>query len=154
MRSGECQGATQGSAGSEASLPKKVLSSLSEHVFDHLSDAQADDAVSDQRDHRGATRQARQQPPGGFAINSLDEELLLAVIAKLRARYQVIYNRPRATDITIDHQEIHEAGDIEVVKLRFPDVLKMQEVHADNPDLTFNELQLRGSRTAKSSSRC
>jgi hypothetical protein len=76
------------------------------------------------------------------AINSLDEALLLAVIGKLRTRYQVIYNRPRAADIINDHQEIREVGDIDAVKLRYPDVLTMQELHADNACLSFNQLQL------------
>src|ERR1035437_2726141 len=76
------------------------------------------------------------------AINSLDEALLLAVIGKLRTRYQVIYNRPRAADINNDHQEIREVGDIDAVKLRYPDVLTMQELHAGNACLSFNQLQL------------
>lgn len=79
---------------------------------------------------------------GGFAVNTLDEALLLAVIGKLRTRYQVIYNRPRTADIVSDHQEIREPGDIDAVKLRYPDVLTIQELHADNADLSFNELQL------------
>jgi hypothetical protein len=78
----------------------------------------------------------------GFAVNTFDEELLLALIAKLRPRYQVIYNRPRAADIVTDHQEIREPGDIAAVKRRYPDVLTMQELHRDNADLSFNELQL------------
>jgi hypothetical protein len=76
-------------------------------------------------------------------INSLEEAVLLEVVGKLRARYQVIYNRPRAVDIVNDHQEIREAGDIEAVKRRYPDVLTMQELHTENPGLSFNELQLR-----------
>ena len=39
----------------------------------------------------------------GFAVNYLDTELLLAVIDRLRARYQVLYVRPRAADIVNDH---------------------------------------------------
>ncbi len=78
----------------------------------------------------------------GFAVNYMDMELALSVIGRLRGRYQVVYCRPRATDIVGDHQSIREAGDIEAVKSRYPDVLTIQELHADHADLSFNELQL------------
>ena len=61
----------------------------------------------------------------------------------LRDRYQVIYNRPRASDIATDHQTIHEIGDIEAVRRTFSDTVTIQELHARYPTLTFNELQLR-----------
>ena len=78
----------------------------------------------------------------GFTVNSMDTDLLLAVIGRLRDRYQVVYNRPRAADIVNDHQSVREAGDIEAVKRRYPDVVTIQDLAADNPDLSFNQLQL------------
>jgi hypothetical protein len=75
--------------------------------------------------------------------NFMNAELLLSVIGKLRERYQVIYNRPRASDIVNDHQKVHESGDIDKVKRAYPDVLTIQELHARHPELGFNELQLR-----------
>ncbi len=75
--------------------------------------------------------------------NFMDAELLLSVIGKLRERYQVIYNRPRAADIVNDHQKIHESGDIDAVRQAYPDVLTIQELRARHPELGFNELQLR-----------
>jgi hypothetical protein len=75
--------------------------------------------------------------------NFIGTELLLRLIGLLRDRYQVIYNRPRASDISTDHQKIHEIGDIEAVKRTFPDTVTIQELHARYPTLTFNELQLR-----------
>lgn len=75
--------------------------------------------------------------------NYLSGDLLLTLIGKLRGRYQVVYNRPRAADIVNDHQAIREAGDIEAVKRAYPDVLTIQELHARHPELGFNELQLR-----------
>jgi len=77
------------------------------------------------------------------AVNSLDHELLLAVLDLLRDRYQVVYSRPRADDIVNDHQDVRETGDIEAVKRAYPDVLTIQELHEDHRDLTFNELQMR-----------
>jgi hypothetical protein len=79
----------------------------------------------------------------GFFVNAMDTELALAVIGKLRARYQVVYDRPRAADIVGDHQAIRETGDIDAVQRAYPDVLTIQELHAAHPDLGFNELQLR-----------
>jgi hypothetical protein len=78
----------------------------------------------------------------GFTVNAMDTELLLAVIGRLRSRYQVVYNRPRSADIVNDHQEIREPGDIEAVKRAFPDVLTIQELRAEHPGLSYNRLQL------------
>jgi len=52
------------------------------------------------------------------------------------------YCRPRAADIVEDHQSVREGGDIEAIKRHYPDVLTIQDLHADNADLSFNELQL------------
>jgi hypothetical protein len=76
-------------------------------------------------------------------INFLPNDLLLALIGKLRAHYQVVYNRPRAMDIVNDHQAIRETGDIEAVTRAYPDVLTIQALHARHPNLGYNELQLR-----------
>jgi hypothetical protein len=75
--------------------------------------------------------------------NFMGPELLLAVIGRLRERYQVVYNRPRATDIVNDHQAIREMTDIGAVKRAYPDAITIQELHARHPELGFNELQLR-----------
>jgi hypothetical protein len=75
--------------------------------------------------------------------NFIDNETLLALIGKLRARYQVIYVRPRSADIVNDHQTIHEAGDIDAVMRAYPDVVTIQQLRAEHPELSYNELQLR-----------
>ena len=79
----------------------------------------------------------------GWVVNSMDTDLLLEVIGKLRSRYQVVYNRPRSSDIVNDKQVVLESGDIEAVREAYPDVLTIQELHARHSDLSFNELQLR-----------
>ncbi len=82
--------------------------------------------------------------PGDEApINYLSNDLLLEVIGRLRRTYQVIYNRPRFRDIPSDGAPPRERGDIEAVKDAFPDVFTIQELAADHPELTFNELQLK-----------
>lgn len=75
--------------------------------------------------------------------NFIDTATVLQVIGRLRERYQVIYVRPRKEDIVNDHQTIHESGDIDAVTRAYPDVLTIQQLQAEHPDLSFNELQLR-----------
>jgi hypothetical protein len=79
----------------------------------------------------------------GFSVNAMDNDLVMVVIGMLRSRYQVVYSRPRASDIVNDHQAVREMGDIEAVQVAYPDVLTIQQLHARNADLSFNELQLR-----------
>jgi hypothetical protein len=83
------------------------------------------------------------EPTLGPPTNFIAIELLLRLIGMLRGRYQVIYNRPRASDIANDHQTIREIGDIEAIKRAFPDTVTIQELHSRYPKLSFNELQLR-----------
>ncbi|MGE0191153.1 MAG: hypothetical protein AB7T63_03835 [Planctomycetota bacterium] len=75
--------------------------------------------------------------------NAIPNDLLLELVALLTPHFQVVYNRPRAGDIVNDHQEVGEPGDLELLARRHPDVLRIQDLHARHPDLTFNELQLR-----------
>jgi hypothetical protein len=77
------------------------------------------------------------------AVNSLDIDLVLALVEKLRDRYTVIYNRPREADIVGDHDANRECGDHEALAEAFPDVITIQQLHEAHPDLSFNELQLR-----------
>ena len=79
----------------------------------------------------------------GFAVNSIPTDVLLDIVGRLSKQYTVVYNRPRESDIVGDHAELRELGDIEAVKKAFPDVTTIQELHAQHPELTFNELQLR-----------
>ena len=75
--------------------------------------------------------------------NFIDNGTLLALIGRLRTRYQVVYVRPRPVDIVNDHQAIGNPGDIEAVERAFPNVRTIQQLHAEHPDLSYNELQLR-----------
>jgi hypothetical protein len=75
--------------------------------------------------------------------NHLPSDLLLDLVGRLRTRYQVVYNRPRAADMVNDHQAVRELGDIEAVKQAYPDICTIQELHARHPELGYNELQLR-----------
>jgi hypothetical protein len=75
--------------------------------------------------------------------NFIDTATVLQMIGRLRERYQVIYVRPRKEDIVNDHQTIHDSDDIDAVTRAYPDVLTIQQLQAEHPDLSFNELQLR-----------
>jgi hypothetical protein len=75
--------------------------------------------------------------------NFIDNTTLFALIDRLRTRYQVVYVRPRAADIVNDHQTIGNLGDIEAVEQAFPEVRTIQQLRAEYPDLSYNELQLR-----------
>lgn len=75
--------------------------------------------------------------------NFIDVATLLELIGKLRSRYQIIYVRPRASDIVNDHQVIRDYGDIDAVASMYPDVLTIQQLRDQYPGLGFNELQLR-----------
>ncbi len=75
--------------------------------------------------------------------NYLPTEVVLDLVGRLRERYQVVYNRPRASDIVNDHQAIREIGDLEALERKYPDVLTMQALQARHPGLGYNELQMR-----------
>jgi hypothetical protein len=75
--------------------------------------------------------------------NFIGTRALLALIGRLRTRYQVVYVRPRPVDIVNDHQAIGDPGDIEAVERAYPDVRNIQQLRAEHPDLSYNELQLR-----------
>jgi len=79
----------------------------------------------------------------GPRCNSIETPLLLELVDRLRTRFQVVYDRPRGTDIVNDAQLVGELGDIEALKAAFPQVLTIQELHARHPGMGFNELQLR-----------
>jgi len=75
--------------------------------------------------------------------NSIPVDALLELVGRLTAEYTVVYNRPREADIVGDHDVVRERGDIEAIEDAFPEVVTIQQLHAEHADLTFNELQLR-----------
>src|SRR5579871_237708 len=77
------------------------------------------------------------------AVNFISVPDLLKLLQMLTPRYQVVYVRPRPSDIINDHQAIRPFGDFEAIQSRFPDVVTIQQLHASHPEFTFNELQMR-----------
>jgi hypothetical protein len=79
----------------------------------------------------------------GFAVNYLDNDLLVSVVDLLTDEHTVIYDRPRASDIVTDHADHREPGDIDALLAAHPEVVTIQALAKRHPELTFNELQLR-----------
>jgi len=77
------------------------------------------------------------------SVNSIPTDTLLELIGRLTPRYTVVYNRPHDSDIVGDHEPLHEVGDIEAITGAFPEVVTIQSLHREHPELAFNELQLR-----------
>ncbi len=75
-------------------------------------------------------------------VNYLGLPELEQILMLLKESYQIIYCRPLPGDIIWDANTSRSFQDFELVS-RHPEVLTIQQLHADNPDLTFNELQLR-----------
>lgn len=79
----------------------------------------------------------------GGAVNFIDVPNLMKLFAALCKRFQVVYVRPTPNDIVGDHQSINDLGEFAEIEARFPEVLTIQKIHADHPELSFNELQMK-----------
>ncbi len=77
------------------------------------------------------------------SVNFIAVPDLLELLKVLTPHYQVVYVRPRSSDIVNDHQPIEPFGDFEAIATHFPEVLTIQQLHALHPEFTFNELQMR-----------
>ena len=78
---------------------------------------------------------------GERSYNFIDVPILEQIIATLKDRYQLIYCRPRTEDIVADDNAIRSFGDFDLIDRHFPEVLTIQRLHQQNPDLSFNTLQ-------------
>jgi hypothetical protein len=77
------------------------------------------------------------------AVNFISVPDLLGLLQTLTPRFQVVYVRPRPSDIVNDHQSIRDLGDFEAIQSQFPDVVTIQQLHTLHPEVSFNELQMR-----------
>lgn len=79
------------------------------------------------------------EPP----ISYFDLDDLKKIFNQFQDKYQIIYNRPRAQDISEDNSEILELGDVDFIKTYFPKVKMLKDYYGDVPGVTsFNHLQL------------
>ena len=75
-------------------------------------------------------------------ITFLSIDVLASLFKQLTPYYQVIYCRPISTEISDDNSKIYDLKEHNWIKENYPDVLLIQDIHSQNPDLSFNELQL------------
>jgi hypothetical protein len=75
-------------------------------------------------------------------LTFLSIEFLETLFKELVDKYQIVYCRPSKKEIVDDNSDILTFNDKEIIKNKFPQVLLIEDLHIENPDLTFNELQL------------
>jgi hypothetical protein len=77
-------------------------------------------------------------------INFLDIPALDRIISALKADYQVVYNRPLATQIVGDNSETLDLHEHDWLRKHHPDVLLMNDLYDQNRNRVsnFNQLQL------------
>jgi hypothetical protein len=76
-------------------------------------------------------------------INFIDIPTLERLIELLSPKYQIVYNRPKSSNIIMDNSEIYELQDHIIIKQKYSDVLLMQELHDKHNKYSYNELQCR-----------
>lgn len=80
----------------------------------------------------------------GPPVSFLSKEILAFIIERLRDKYTIIYNRPSAQHIAMDNSEIYDLYEYEWLKSKYPDVLTMNQLFAENKGnaANFNHFQL------------
>jgi len=81
---------------------------------------------------------------GNDPVNFLSISVLDKVINLCKSKYQIIYNRPLATQIVSDGSEVLDLGEYNWLRSTHPEVLLMNDIYAKH-QLTvnnFNHLQL------------
>jgi hypothetical protein len=79
----------------------------------------------------------------GFSpITYLSIEVLEILFKTLMPHYKIIYCRPISTEISQDNSAIYNLKEHNWIRKHYPEVSLIQDIHNQNPDLTFNELQL------------
>ncbi|TAE30486.1 MAG: hypothetical protein EAZ91_10605 [Cytophagales bacterium] len=78
-------------------------------------------------------------PINFLSINALDR-----LITSLKARYQIVYNRPLGGQIVLDNSEIMDLGEHAWIRANHPEVLLMNDLFDQHRDAVsnFNHLQL------------
>jgi len=77
-------------------------------------------------------------------LNFLDIPALDRIVSAYKATYQIVYNRPLATQIVGDNSETMELKEHDWLRETYPDVLLMNDLHEQHRDRVtdFNHLQL------------
>ena len=80
----------------------------------------------------------------GPPISFLGIPLLDWIFERLKKDFTIVYNRPRATDITEDNSEIYNLNELEWIRKSHPEVILMEDLFSANiaGARNFNHLQL------------
>lgn len=80
------------------------------------------------------------QPP----ISFFSLPMLSYFFTTLADQYQIVYNRPRPQNITMDNSDIYDLNEYDWIKAEYPEVILMEDLFAENKGLAhnFNHLQL------------
>lgn len=74
--------------------------------------------------------------------NVIDLNTLDIIIPKLEKNHTVVYIRFTGIEFTPDHAVIPPWNDLEHIRKNYSKTLVIQDLHKNNPDLSFNTLQL------------
>ncbi len=77
-------------------------------------------------------------------VNFIENDVLIQIIENFKNKYQIIYNRPLATQIVSDNSTILDLNEFELIRDKYPDVLLMNDLYERNKEAvnSFNHLQL------------
>jgi hypothetical protein len=80
----------------------------------------------------------------GPPISFFSIELLEFMITKLKLSYTIVYNRPRAQNITTDNSDIYDMDEYSWLQEKHPEVILMDDLFTENKAgvRNFNHLQL------------
>jgi hypothetical protein len=77
-------------------------------------------------------------------VNFIENNVLVQIIEDVKDKYQIIYNRPLATQIVSDNSTILDLDEFDLIRDKYPDVLLMNDLYERNKEAVnnFNHLQL------------
>ncbi|PWJ58780.1 hypothetical protein CLV98_103147 [Dyadobacter jejuensis] len=80
----------------------------------------------------------------GPPVSFFSIELLDYILERLSKSYQVIYNRPRPQNITMDNSDIYDMDEYSWLKANYPEVILMEDLYQENRAgaNNFNHLQM------------
>jgi hypothetical protein len=79
---------------------------------------------------------------GNPPITFFSIDMLNRLFLQLTPKFQVIYCRPNSSKIIDDNSEILELNDHDFIRENHPNVICINDLHQQNLDLSFNQLQL------------
>lgn len=69
---------------------------------------------------------------GEAPISYYSIEMLEYMIEKLKDKYTIVYNRPRAQNIISDTSDVNELDEYDFIRNKYPEVVLMEDLYAEN----------------------